>query len=469
MSKIVAPRVFISYAWDKSSEPVEELARKLVADGVDIVLDIWELKEGQDKYQFMEQCVSDSSIYKVLIICDKSYCEKANNREGGVGDETAIISPEIYGHAKQEKFIPIIFEKNEESKPYVPAYIKSRIHIDLSDNSTYAENYEKLLRNIHNKPLKTKPALGKVPKYLNEESIGLFSLRTIISKKKYTTTSFKLFGSEFIEKLLELSPLGNPATKETILILIEKEKLLRDLYLDWLISCMIVDIPFGDIIPSFFEELYNRTHDTRGLTSRNKTDFEFYDFVIWELFLCTVTILLHYEKYGAINSILTYSYYINPTQRNDRFSNYSHFQKYLLIIEEQCKPNSENPRYFTLAGEILVRREYKSVITKDSLGNTDVILYQLFPILRPARQNERVRGWFPSIYYYCPDPQSIWAKLESKNHCEKLFPLFRVDSIDNLKKYIESNKLEPAHYNNDYYGAHTILSNIDLGKIGIIN
>ncbi len=53
----------------------------------------------------MEQCVTDNKIHRVIIICDKSYVEKANYRNGGVGDETMIISPEIYSEAKQEKFI----------------------------------------------------------------------------------------------------------------------------------------------------------------------------------------------------------------------------------------------------------------------------------------------------------------------------------------------------------------------------
>ena len=93
----------------------------------------------------MERCVSDPTITKVLIICDKAYAQKANDRTGGVGDETVIISSEMYGNAKQEKFIPIIAERDEEGQPYVPTYIKTRIYIDLSDQETYEVEYEKLL------------------------------------------------------------------------------------------------------------------------------------------------------------------------------------------------------------------------------------------------------------------------------------------------------------------------------------
>ena len=39
-------KVFISYSWTKG-DFVLKLARQLLADGVDVVLDKWDLKEGQ--------------------------------------------------------------------------------------------------------------------------------------------------------------------------------------------------------------------------------------------------------------------------------------------------------------------------------------------------------------------------------------------------------------------------------------
>ena len=106
------PKVFISYSWtsEEYRESVIALATQLCHDGVDVVLDVWDLKTGQDKYVFMEQSVTDPSIDYVLILCDKKYAEKANSRQGGVGDETAIISAKVYGKVSQEKFIPVIME-----------------------------------------------------------------------------------------------------------------------------------------------------------------------------------------------------------------------------------------------------------------------------------------------------------------------------------------------------------------------
>lgn len=44
------PKVFISYSWS-SDELVLDLAKRLVAHGVDVVLDKWDLKEGNDKFE----------------------------------------------------------------------------------------------------------------------------------------------------------------------------------------------------------------------------------------------------------------------------------------------------------------------------------------------------------------------------------------------------------------------------------
>ncbi len=101
-------------------------------DGVEVILDKWDLLPGQDKYVFMEQTVNASTVERVLLVCDKMYMQKANSRKGGVGEETMIISSEIYGQVSQDKFVPVIFESDENGDAYLPAYIKSRFYIDLT-------------------------------------------------------------------------------------------------------------------------------------------------------------------------------------------------------------------------------------------------------------------------------------------------------------------------------------------------
>lgn len=131
MKKQKSPKVFISYSWAANKERVIQIANDLMRDGVETIIDEWHLKYGNDKYSFMEQMVTNPSIDFVLIMCDKSYTQKADSRAGGVGDETAIISSELYGKMNQTKFIPIILEKDENGNAYCPTYLKSRIYFDF--------------------------------------------------------------------------------------------------------------------------------------------------------------------------------------------------------------------------------------------------------------------------------------------------------------------------------------------------
>lgn len=79
------PKVFISYSWAQNKERVLDLADRLLSDGVEVVIDEYDFKEGNDKFAFMERCVVDPAIEKVLVICDRSYTEaRGTDPIGGV-------------------------------------------------------------------------------------------------------------------------------------------------------------------------------------------------------------------------------------------------------------------------------------------------------------------------------------------------------------------------------------------------
>lgn len=141
-------KVFVSYSWTPESNKrwVKQLVHRLEMDGVQVVIDFNDLRLGHDKYAFMERTVNDDTIKKVLIICNKTYKEKADGRIGGVGDESAIITSQIYGNVRQEKFIPVVNEYDENGKPFLPNYLASRMYADLTD---FEKGYEELLNSIN--------------------------------------------------------------------------------------------------------------------------------------------------------------------------------------------------------------------------------------------------------------------------------------------------------------------------------
>lgn len=167
---MTAPKLFISYSWSDTEheEWVVNLATELRESGVDVILDKWDLKEGHDAVAFMEQMVTNSEIKKVAIVCDEKYAAKADGRAGGVGTETQIISKEVYENQVQEKFVAVVCGRDGSGKPFLPTYYKSRIYIDLSEADRYADNFERLLRWVFDKPLYVKPELGSQPSFLSE-------------------------------------------------------------------------------------------------------------------------------------------------------------------------------------------------------------------------------------------------------------------------------------------------------------
>jgi hypothetical protein len=102
---------------------IRAYAERLVNDGVAILLDQWDLSEGQDKYAFMEKMVTDASVSHVIIFSDETYAKKADERKSGVGTESQIISREVYEKVDQRKFIPVVCQRRDDGEPWLPVFL----------------------------------------------------------------------------------------------------------------------------------------------------------------------------------------------------------------------------------------------------------------------------------------------------------------------------------------------------------
>ena len=171
--KIIKPKVFISYAWgnEEYQHKVLSFATKLMGDGIEVVLDKWDLKEGMDTFSFMEESVNNPKITNVLLLLDPVYAKKADNRDGGVGTETQIISTEVYRKVKQEKFIPVIFERNKRGNVCKPKYLVSRLHFDLSIAESFDSEYMRLVKTLYGVDSYVKPEIGNEPVWVEKPLI----------------------------------------------------------------------------------------------------------------------------------------------------------------------------------------------------------------------------------------------------------------------------------------------------------
>ena len=161
------PKVFISYSHDSPEHKqwVLELGTKLVQNGVDVVLDRWDLTPGDDRTLFMERGVKESD--RVLVICTDSYVRKANDREGGVGYEQLIVTAQLARDLGTDKFIPIIRQASGEEK--TPTFLETRVYIDFTNDNQFDERFDELLRELHQAPIIEKPPLGGKPSFPKQE------------------------------------------------------------------------------------------------------------------------------------------------------------------------------------------------------------------------------------------------------------------------------------------------------------
>lgn len=148
-------KVFISYAWESEEHRawVKALADRLLADGIEAIVDQYDLELGDRLPQFMEQSVRSSDY--VLIVCTPAYKQKADARIGGVGYEGHIISGELFSGHNERKFIPIIKEGGVEES--LPTFLKGKLAVDLGDG-VESHGYDDLLATLYG--VKKKPSVA---------------------------------------------------------------------------------------------------------------------------------------------------------------------------------------------------------------------------------------------------------------------------------------------------------------------
>lgn len=170
------PKIFISYSHDSQNHKgwVVSLATDLRKNGVEAVLDRWDLKPGQDIAMFMQRGIGEAD--RVLLICTEAYVNKAEAGQGGVGYERLIVTSEVVSSIDTTKFIPIIRDNTSTKK--VPAFLGPRLYVDFTEDDKYEANLHELLRELLNAPASAKPTIGPNP-FSGQVVAGTLSPRVV--------------------------------------------------------------------------------------------------------------------------------------------------------------------------------------------------------------------------------------------------------------------------------------------------
>lgn len=443
------PKVFISYSWSTPAyeQWVLDLATELVNSGVDVVLDKWELREGHDSIVFMEKMVTDKSITKVILICDQVYAKKADERASGVGTETQIISAEMYSSQSQDKFAAVIAEKDESDKPYLPTYYKSRIYVDLSESDRYAENFEKLLRCIFDKPLYIKPVIGTPPSFIIDSNAPLLGTSALAKRIMEAFKLDKAYARGALDEYLSLyainlerfritSNSGEP--DERMLKSIEDFIPSRGEFIQVISTLCQYAEPYLYVqrVHRFFESMIPYLSNPPTLTSWKESDFDNYKFIVHELFLYTIAILLNSEHIEPASYLLTQSYYISENSRyaQNATVDYTIFREHIESLEYRNK--RLGLLRLSLRADLLEQRSKISAIPFRNIMQADFVCFLRADLGRVSRYS----GWWPETLIYTHRQYAafeIFARSTSKTYLAKIIKLIGAKDLDVIKATLD--------------------------------
>lgn len=417
-SKIEKPKVFISYAWtsDAYVNKVAEFASSLVRIGIDVLFDKFELKPGNELNNFMERSIKDPTVTNVLILLNKTYQEKADNREGGVGKETQILSEKLYNDVDQTKIIPVVFEKDENGTIFKPVYLGSRFYIDLSNSDTYDSEFRLLVKSLCGETVYRKPELGSIPSWVTEAIT--FEPKTSVQLSSFSKQANRdLNDQNFIGLLDEIKnnilqyrsdALSNANRNEyyvNYLKCYSELLLFRKEYLELIKNSIFVNSPEKKIA-GFFEMICS------GVYSLKPPYFTLISVLLHELFIYTIAFFYRMGKYETVAYFLRKKYYsANQLPSLSTFGIFYSGDKHSTL--DEAVRARDNKQYHTGVGKYWIENLQSDFCSKEDFVFADILCFNYTQFCEPLDLDMH---WFPVTYIYESDGygKSIWRMFAEK-------------------------------------------------------
>lgn len=466
--------MFISYRWTSPDhiEWVKSLAFQLRGDGIDVKLDIWDLRPGQDTVQFMESMVANEEITKVLIMSDRGYAERANDRSGGVGLEAQIISQKVYESTRQEKFAAVLLELDNDGRPILPIFLQNRIYFDFTTDESQVGNYEEVVRWAFDKPLNQRPAIGKPPLFLQSGAKTSPSLLVTPTKLPHSRNQWD--GNSAINLLesvqaqaqnLILELADNDDSSEAVYQAIQQSHVVREEVYGALRHLLRSnqDRAFT-AINNFFEEIAG-LWDFRPINQTyTKFDTDVLHYFFHDCFIGFLSIALREEMYKEISDFLSRPIY-RPSRNGltGETSYYSDLRPYLESLEFRKKKLQLN-RY-SLHADILMESHNNSIVSAADFAQADLILY-IRGLIDPKF------SWYPETSVYLSGKYGslrIFSHAESIAFFKKFSPVLLNASLENIKTIISKNSGNTENSLRFSYSRLQLASLTNMEKLGTVS
>lgn len=287
----------------------------------------------------MEDFGTKSDI--VLIIGDKNYVDKANNRDGGVGKESVLFSDTYPQNFKNNKYTILyaFTEKDEDNKPITPKYMGGINSFDLTDKSKDLEKIDEIAREIYGEPKDVAPPVGAKPDFA--KSNHMQSIR----KMKLETNIDNSLLKDIIEEIkLELAKIDEEYKKYQDVSIRQDFSGIKVLLNYW--DSIIKKVIKPSDIAKIFEELLN----TLDLSVRSNNDAT--RIFIRISFIYTITYAIETENFSLIDDLIKYDYTID--RRECSYNEICYLgNPYFIQVEQYQRGIDYKGRYFEIEEQII--------------------------------------------------------------------------------------------------------------------
>jgi hypothetical protein len=469
------PVAFISYSWSspQHKERVRQFADRLIANGVQVVIDTYDSQPGQDLNAFMEQSVTRKDITHVLVFADKIYAEKADQRSGGVGTETQLLSQEVYERVEQTKVVPLIFECDEEAQPYLPTYMKSRFHINFTNPERFDESFDQLLRHFFKTPKHSKPPLGQRPDFETAPAASEQILEVVASTSVSTRRESYGVVLKSLESFRELEPKEH--LDEKVMGALTESKHIRDALVA-LLSKDIAEAQTEEQVKKLLKNidlvlttLASYTYPPPGINQWRDSDYDHFGFMLNEMIMYLVALVIKHEQFRILPKLLNRTYFFRTNTGEQKYGSLAGLRTYQHSLDSHRNSRLKLNRV-SITADLLKERADNNTISFDELNSADSILYLVTKFMMP---DDRHQWWFPRLSVYRRDTGDLppLSEMVSKARAAEVIQLFGFSDLDKFKAALQASigksKQQQPIVDTFHYNPPSLERNIPL-EIGIV-
>ncbi|MEQ8479563.1 MAG: TIR domain-containing protein [Hoeflea sp.] len=453
---IEEPKLFISYSWSSQDHEawVVKFAEELVSQGINVILDKWDLQPGHDANAFMESMVTDPSVNKVVLICDEMYATKSDGRAGGAGTEAQIITPKIYAQSNQDKFVAVVTERDTEGKAYLPTYYGSRIYIDLTNAANYGAEFDKIVRWAWGQPLYARPEKGVKPAFLEAERApgkiaSSVAFRRACDAIRNNSPNVAALTGEYLDIIAEglesfrikLEPDTRDEFDDIVIASIEEFTPHRNELLElFALSAQYSPTSqMAEVFHRFFEKCLTYFSPPENAGGWSEWDFDNYKFIVHEVFLYCIAAFIKYEKFAASAFFVDNEYYSKTRDSSESAMRpFTVFREHMRSLE--FRNQRLETRRLSIRADLLNARSKGTGIDFQYVMAADFILY-----LR-GQKFELWYGWWPETLLYADrfgGSFEMFSRAKSKRYFDKIAPLLGVSNKAELGEVLTKIVADP--------------------------